>query len=280
MGIRYFFTGRVVAETALHVGSGQGSARTDATVVEDVWGQPFIPGSSFKGALRSAVERLAPSLGTVSSCQLSNASGVRCLSVDTEWQEIYNRLREREPREEELYAYLTGQNPEGIRICDTCWLFGSPVFASRLKIADLSIVQMPPDTEIRHGVGIDRDTETAREGIKFDYEAIPPQAAFALEMILEDPTERDLGLLAVGLQEMRLGMIPLGGLSSRGTGRCRLELKPIVRVNLSDRQTLLRYLLQSVPSSEGLERQIVGEEIPVESFIEEYIRKLLQEKGG
>ena len=49
----------LVTRTALHVGSGQGDAVTDAFVRQDAQGLPIIPGSSLAGALRAMATRLA-----------------------------------------------------------------------------------------------------------------------------------------------------------------------------------------------------------------------------
>ena len=60
---RYLFEGRLVMQTALHIGGGKFTlSHSDSPVVLTPEEQPFIPGSSFKGALRSAIEKLVPSL--------------------------------------------------------------------------------------------------------------------------------------------------------------------------------------------------------------------------
>jgi len=266
--VRYVITGQITTMTGLHIGSGWSDPRTDATIVKDLENRPFIPGSSLKGALRSAVEQLAGSIPGVSSCQLSDTSGVRCISTDRDWQQEYNERRER-ATEEELLAYLEG------KVCDTCLLFGSPVLASKLIVSDLPMVTGDNTTEIRHGVGIDRDTETAREGVKFDFETVPSQRVFALEMILDNPTDTDLGLLAAGLREMELGMIPLGGSSSRGVGRCRLEIRRIVEIDLGSRAGLRGYLLESELPSPDQPPRIAGDEQDVPAFIRDCIDRLL-----
>lgn len=266
--VRYVITGQVTTETGLHVGSGWSDPRTDATVVKDLNNRPFIPGSSLKGALRSAVEQLVGSIPSVSCCQLSTASGTRCISTDQSWLQEYNELRESAP-EEKLIEYLEG------KVCDTCLLFGSPALASKLIVSDLPMVTGDNTTEIRHGVGIDRDTETAREGVKFDFETVPSQRSFALELILDDPSDIDLGLLAAGLREMELGMIPVGGNSSRGVGRCHLEIQRIVKIDLGTRAGLRAYLLESEPSRPDQPRRAAGEEQDVTTFIRNSIDELL-----
>src|SRR5581483_9641991 len=66
------FTGRLVMKTALHIGGGRNTlSSSDSPVVLTAEEIPFIPGSSFKGALRSTVEKLAPNLAdTFTSCGL------------------------------------------------------------------------------------------------------------------------------------------------------------------------------------------------------------------
>src|SRR5438270_2046151 len=60
---RYKFTGRLVMQTALHIGGGKVTlSHSDSPVVLTPENIPFIPGSSFKGALRSTVEKLVPNL--------------------------------------------------------------------------------------------------------------------------------------------------------------------------------------------------------------------------
>src|SRR5690349_9307223 len=60
---RYVFTGKLVMLTAFHIGGGRVTlSSSDSPVVLTPEQIPFIPGSSFKGALRSTVEKLVPSL--------------------------------------------------------------------------------------------------------------------------------------------------------------------------------------------------------------------------
>lgn len=245
--VRYVLKGHLITDTALHVGSGYGSARTDATVVRDVWDTPYLPGSSFKGALRSAVERMIAGLpgSQLTTCRLTPGSA-NCLTTNTAWQEEYTERQESYEREEggekQLIEFLEGDQG----LCDTCWLFGSPFSQSRLVVRDLTYNadtdDGAPSEEIRHGVGIDRDTLTAREQIKFDFEALPSKTQFDVELFVERPSKVDVGLLGLGLQEMQQGFVPLGGIRSRGLGRCHLKLTEGYRVRLDDKQDVLTFV--------------------------------------
>src|SRR5947207_13795144 len=68
---RYVFGGLLVMQTAFHIGGGRvTTSNSDSPVVLTPDQKPFIPGSSFKGSLRSTVEKLAPGLPGFSTCAL------------------------------------------------------------------------------------------------------------------------------------------------------------------------------------------------------------------
>ena len=106
-------------------------------------------------------------------------------------------------------------------------MFGSTHLASAALFHDAPLTHLWRDlpelpTQIRDGVGIDRDSERAVKGVKFDFEVVPAQTTFEFNLVLENPTDEALGLIALGLQEFRGGMVALGGIRSRGLGRCHL----------------------------------------------------------
>ena len=71
---RYLFQGSLVMLTAFHIGGGRATlSSSNSPVVLTPAGMPFIPGASFKGALRSTIEKLVPGLppdAELSSCAL------------------------------------------------------------------------------------------------------------------------------------------------------------------------------------------------------------------
>jgi len=221
---RYEFAGFLVMETALHIGTGQSSLTTDAGVIRDYQGRPFIPGSSLKGALRSAVERRAEWLG-LTSCRLEPGYA-NCLTTNGFVDEAWRRRALRERR-----ADLDS-------LCATCQLFGSPFCAARVQMDDLPLVESfeeiaPSLIEVRDGVGIDRDSGTAAEGIKFDYEVVPSHTVFRLYCTAENLESPHMALLSLGLLEMMNGSVPLGGKSTRGLGHCRLHLESVYHIDFT-----------------------------------------------
>jgi CRISPR-associated RAMP protein (TIGR02581 family) len=259
-------------DTALHVGSGHVSTTTDAGVVRDFYERPFIPGSSLKGVLRSAVERRAEWLG-LRSCFLEEGG---CLfDADEAWrrQPLADRWREMEEK-----------------LCAVCQVFGSTVCSGRVQVDDLPLAKefeplVASLVEVRDGVGIDRDAGTAVENLKFNYEVVPSLTAFrfyltAENLVLptvENPKSSDEALLALGLLEMMNGAVPLGGKSTRGLGRCRLHLESIYHFDFSqmspfDAGRLLDYLR---PPDQ---RQQKPEKAP-RTFLEECVRRFMMEEG-
>jgi CRISPR-associated protein Csm3 len=277
---RYRFVGTLELETALHVGSGQASSLTEASVVRGASGEPLIPGSSLKGALRSAVERIAPLLPVdgITSCQLIQDGETACLTTSKTLVEEYGTLQEVCEQSQRTGQPYNGDNsprrntlikrgicteaeldtPAFVRelpyrylqhhLCDTCKLFGSTFFAAKVRVRDLAIDGYWTEmTEIRDGVGIDRDTETAVPKVKFDLEVVPSQTHFVFQTDAENLTVRELGLLCVGLQEFTTGMVPIGGRSTRGLGGCRLILDDVYAADFDSSEDsahtqLLRYI--------------------------------------
>jgi CRISPR/Cas system CSM-associated protein Csm3 (group 7 of RAMP superfamily) len=83
-------------------------------------------------------------------------------------------------------------------------------------------------TEIRDGVGINRDLRTAQRGIKYDFEAVPPGSAFRMEMLLENANPVQWALVLKLLRLLDKGQILIGGLTTRGLGRLRFKEGTVV----------------------------------------------------
>lgn len=234
---RIRITSALVFETAWRIGSGrEGETMSDLGVVRDPDGQPVLPGSSLKGRLRSTCEALAYALD-LSACMLDReASGVDCAS-DVSY---YPTVREeyREASQQGLESRLQWIDDH---TCDVCKLFGSPVQAGHLRISDGALREWAAVVQVRDGVVIDRDSHTAVDGLKYDYEVVPPGSRFGLCIDLENADDRDLALLGAALFEWRAGS-SIGGFTSRGLGRFHLEEIELLGVDLSDPAQRVRFL--------------------------------------
>lgn len=256
----YLFKGRITLHSALHIGGGAiNSMNTDSTVVRTPDGTPFIPGSSFKGVFRSTVEKLAGQIPSIEVCSLSGGKDCfhgKFTEKAASGKSRYDLLKEQieqetkkpensrktlvELREETLYASVLKE------ICDTCQLFGNGFTASKIFFSDLRLIDWAGVTQIRDGVVIDRDSEKAVEGLKYDFEVIPAGAVFTFEIRLENPRKPDdLALTCLGLNEFQSGLGHLGGKRSRGLGNCILEVTEAYQVDFTDKNQLKNYLLKT-----------------------------------
>lgn len=193
------------ALSGIRVGMGRGgpAEATDLPLLRDPAGRPLIPGSSFKGVLRSAAERLLRGIRNDLACDvLSNSA--RCLAGK----------RSASPGDLE-------------RLCWTCRIFGHPLKAGRLVAFDLMADSTA--TVIRDGVAIDRAELKAKDGAKYDYEVAPPGTLFRGRLRLDDPEPGDLGLLLTLLDLVDAGVVTVGGGASRGLGRLRHKTPPAVK---------------------------------------------------
>jgi len=272
---RYLFTGKLILKTGLHIGSGWSvGGLSDKPIIRTVDGRPFVPGSSFKGAFRSTVEKLAATIG-VSSCGLMENQG--CIGAQGQEQRDFNKLRkDADWSDVQLMKELTKN------LCSTCQLFGSPYTASAITFSDM----LPPSDDkladkmiqVRDGVAIDRDSEKAVDQLKFDYEVVAPAQTFALKIWLDDPSDLDVGLTCLGLNEFVSGFGFIGGNRSRGLGNCQIEGLTIYELDLTvddadeRAKRLKRYLL----GRDDKEKMVMVRDVT--QFLDKKITKLLQ--GG
>ncbi len=260
---RYVFRGKLVMQTALHIGGGRVTlSSSDSPVVLTPDQKPFIPGSSFKGALRSTVEKMIPNLPGFSTCALIEFSedahkeerrqGRQEICPTARQWEIARERRAHPEKAEDIHRQAIDD------LCDTCLLFGSPFAAARLNVNDL---YMPPEEwsgviQTRDGVAIDRDTEKAKDRLKYDFEVVPASAVFDLEIVLENATQKDVQLICVGLSEFVHGFGVIGGKRSRGLGVSSLEGLMVYALELENidettkKQRLRDYLVKGAFSDE------------------------------
>lgn len=221
---RYSLTGRLVCETALHVGSsttGDPFGGSELPVARDGRNRPYVPGSSFRGVLRSGLESLLRGLA---------AADVRvCDPFERDGSHEERSCSERtKSRREKLAGAEQMTESRAFDLaweesCEVCRLFGQLFLASRVRVADLPLAAGEGRTYVRDGVGLDRDLRTAAKGILYDFEAVPAGAEFRLHLEAENAEEHEIGLLLAGLDLFGEGYLALGGKSARGLGLARVE---------------------------------------------------------
>ncbi|WP_376790349.1 CRISPR-associated RAMP protein Csx7 [Thermoflexus sp.] len=237
---RWLITATLRMKTALSVGARASlmPAGSDLPVIKTPEGIPYIPGSSLKGVVRSYIERILRTMDQIGqthqgerlwACDPLDEKN-RCVS-----REQKKTLWEQAGEDDVRFTELVWQHS-----CTACRLFGSPWLASRVSFQDAmlsnrdSLLRL---TEIRDGVGIDRDLGSAKPKIKYDFEAVPRGAEFDLTLVVENAEEWEVGLLLLALEAMRKGELPVGGKTTRGPGWgtiVDLKIQKVGKENLRD----------------------------------------------
>lgn len=216
---RYRFEGNLILETPLRLSSGRASNVTDAPLMRNRGGIPYIPGSSLRGAIRSAVERLISGVGA--------AAGLKSCTLfsDDDCNEQARTFQQSGDKTDKDLADFAEKE-----LCDVCKLFGATIYASRLVIEDVYPQpqgQLQDKSVLRDGVGIDRDTGVAHENVKFDYEVLEPGPIFGFRMQSENMTEQDLKLINLILGLLKQGM-HVGGKQAAGLGKIKLDEQSLI----------------------------------------------------
>ena len=247
--------GKVETLTAIRIGAGRSTAAvgSDLPVVRDSANLPYIPGSSFKGVLRSYIESILRSL--------KDDKRIVCNPTDNKEQCITAENMEnlREKRDDQLILDKT---------CWVCQLFGSLWYASKLQIRDLHVQRdlWFDQYQQRDGVAIDRDTETAADGMLYDYEVVPAGVVFGFHAIVDNAEDWQLGMLYLGLSAFENGQLTIGGGSSRGLGAIALSLDSASYI---DSLSIMKHL------TEGYE----GEDADWQPWIQAFQTRIKQQLG-
>ncbi|MGJ3250429.1 MAG: type III CRISPR-associated RAMP protein Csx7 [Elainellaceae cyanobacterium] len=237
---RLELNGILTTVTALRISQGRSTEPigSDLPVVKDSLGHPLIPGSSFKGALRSRLESFLRGINTRFAVDPSELT-------DPNWTRW---LKEQKQAHENNDAALTEALMQQTDLVSR--VFGSPWAAGKFQVRDLTVFS---DTwfgqyQERDGVSIDRDTETAAEGKLYDFQVVPAGTPFEFKAVVENAQDWELGLLMIGLHQFETEQIPLGGGRSRGLGVVRLEISDTWWIDYPDDQPeeLLTYLKRLV----------------------------------
>ncbi|MFK0730303.1 MAG: CRISPR-associated RAMP protein Csx7 [Gloeotrichia echinulata HAB0833] len=244
---RLEITGKLTTITALRISAGRSSEPigSDLPVIKDALNRPLIPGSSFKGAMRSRLESfLRNILG-------NNRKLVANPAIEDEWSITSQEMKELK----ENYNDDEALTREIINQTDLpSLLFGSPWIASKFQVRDLTVVDNTwfGQYQERDGVAIDRDTETAADGKLYDFQVVPAATQFEFKAVVENAEPWELGLLMIGLHQFETEQIPLGGGRSRGLGVVKLDIEKMRWIDVTNNpEKLLTYLQELVNSKTG-----------------------------
>lgn len=259
--------GTLTTITALRISAGRSSEPigSDLPVIKDTLGRPFIPGSTFKGALRSRLESFLRGIDTKFAANPA---------VEEEWSITSKQMKDLKNKfknDTELTNAILQQTDLISR------LFGSPWLASKFQVRDLTV---KPDSwfgqyQERDGVSIDRDTETAADGKLYDYQVVPAGTPFEFRAIVENAEPHELGLLMIGIHQFKNEQIPLGGGRSRGLGVVKLEIEKMQWFDTQNNpQRLVEYLQKIVENDPDAYEEV---KYPKQDWVEALIDHLRQQ---
>ena len=180
--------------------------------------EPFIPGSSLKGVIRSYAEKICRSLraAPVPVClpylQPGNETPIESGQASCGF-----RMKEIEDNG------ITIPSSDAYKIsCPICKIFGSHQFIGRLSTSDGYVVNKFI-LENRDGVAIDRFTGGAASGAIFDLEVLT-SGDFRTKIEIHNFENWQLGLIGLVLRDMEDGLIRIGMGKSRGLGRIKASI--------------------------------------------------------
>lgn len=227
-------TGRIKAITGLHIGGsnlGISIGGVDASVIRNPYtNEPYIPGSSLKGKMRTLIERLEGKFGSLQDKNVKK-SPYRTIVDENHSDFKYNYIPE-------IFGFTPEDNkneqgepkelPTSRLIVRDCRLNK----ISREKLAASKTTDMPY-TEIKTEVVIDRVTSRATPR---QLERVPAGAIFRLKLILnvfEGDNEKNL------LDKIFMGLILLqndylGGKGTRGSGEVQIKLSAVKQKTIAE----------------------------------------------
>lgn len=234
---RVFIQGDIVALTGLHIGGAAGALEiggVDSPIIRNpLNNQPYIPGSSLRGKMRSLSERLH---GSEQNFYVNRARGKEVM-VHT----CQAGGAPQNANEAAMQAWRT-EFQERFSECPVCSVFGvtgdepvphptslvvRDVYLSERSVAELEAADTDfPYTEIKWEATIDRVTSAATPR---QIERVPAGAIFEnFELVYNIYDKAGLAHFSEVLKAMQLLEEDyLGGLGSRGGGKVAFKIKKI-----------------------------------------------------
>lgn len=219
---RIVVTCRIRTAEELHVGAERESVRfseADSPFQRAASNEPFIPGSSVRGVLRSHMSRLLCSIEDSDDESLEGLLMGKRAMADRETIKSFAK----EKNEEHFNA---------LGIIDM--LFGVSGFASPLRVTDAKCVTTNPPIQNRTHVSIELGTDKAKRGALTTLETVGEKTEFEFKLVFDESADDRLRVANMWFYRFmhsvsRTGGINLffGGWKSRGYGYSHLRIESI-----------------------------------------------------
>lgn len=241
---KYIIEGTLISESPLHIGAGNDDfipTAVDTAVIRDENNNPYIPGTSLKGVIRSTIERIIASgaFDEFTACNVLIQNDNEEKNENITMNHIcvgdkrINKIKEehRNDKKSEKEKNIAKQIYE--EQCDVCKLFGGHGFASKIQISDARAIIPEAGkiyTQVRDGVAIDRDTLTQRDKAKYTFEQVAVGTEFKFQMTIDNLEKNHKELLKLILAILENGELKIGGKTSAGLGVIKLKNEKIYKI--------------------------------------------------
>ncbi|MEE4355055.1 MAG: RAMP superfamily CRISPR-associated protein [Desulfococcaceae bacterium] len=218
-----------------------------SAITVDYRGQPVIPGSSLKGALRNYL---------LDICLASRQEG---LAADLNYDELI-RTKEKLKKQKGQIEFARDE----ISVLER--LFGTPFAEGKTEVWDGECISPPPElppairnpekppfwdsermTFVDQSVAIDPETGTAVDKKLYHYEVVPPGISFRINISGQNLVRAETGMLLFGLYAFNSEIWPLtlGAMSGRGFGHFDFHLENVYHLPKSDVGKWIRKALEN-----------------------------------
>lgn len=189
--------------------------------------EPFIPGSSLKGMIRSYAEKICRSLRDVPVPVCLPYLSPRDRVGPGEERQFSCGLQLEKFKKDNRQPIIPSSDVYRLS-CPACRMFGSQGFIGRFATSDAYLSQRfraqgRPVFEIRDGVAIDRLTGGTAGGAKYDLEVLT-RGEFSTTLEIRNFEYWQVGLIGLVLRDMEEGLVRIGSGKSRGLGRFKAKI--------------------------------------------------------
>lgn len=224
---RYVVVGKLKTVTPLHIGAGKSEfnpINVDSSVIRDEFNNPIIPGSTLKGVLRGYLEKIIDE-----GCMVTESPCVPYEQIKI----IKEENKTSKERGEAIYKAL----------CPLCKIFGTNGMASKLQIKDGRVSNLHYKIEERDGISIDRSSEVAADGRKYNFEVVSAGAEFDFYMTIDNLEKEYRYILKIIINLLKEGELKIGGRTSVGLGSVKLIDEKIYFI---DKNNMKDYFLKGL----------------------------------
>lgn len=200
------FSGQILILTGLHIGAGKESMEIGSTdnpiIRHPITFQPYIPGSSLKGKMRSLLEV------KYNADKLHQGKPCGCGRTECKVCTIFGSSESRNPTMTRVIFRDAFMNPESMREQEEANERGEGYYS-----------------EIKNEISMNRQTMTAQRGGLRSLERVIPGSRFDFEIMLRvfenDPVDEYVQFIEEGLKLIENDY--LGGSGSRGYGKVKFQ---------------------------------------------------------